>query len=94
MNASATDVLRGSTVTLSCLINRKILGQVRDKLKIAIFQNGLKVNSSYGYSVNAHVLMHTFGKQTFECKSLRQGPELLICGIYINVGSKEMSSYF
>ncbi|XP_060089007.1 interleukin-12 receptor subunit beta-2 [Heteronotia binoei] len=86
MNASSTDVSRGSNVTLSCLINRNKLGHVWDTYEIAIFQNGSKVNRSYGCSVNAHVLMHTFGKQTFECKSAGRVSRLLICGIYINVG--------
>ncbi|XP_077189504.1 interleukin-12 receptor subunit beta-2 isoform X2 [Paroedura picta] len=89
MNASATDVLRGSTVTLSCSRNRNILRHVWYTDKIAIFHNRSEVKMSRGDSISDEVLMHTFGTQTFECKSASNGKRvttLLICGIYINVG--------
>ncbi|XP_054836358.1 interleukin-12 receptor subunit beta-2 [Eublepharis macularius] len=86
MNASATDVSHGSNVTLSCLKNRSILDPALDAHNIAILQNGSEVNSRYGHSVSAHVLMDTFGKQNFQCFSTGHVSRQLICGIYINVG--------
>ncbi|XP_061489355.1 interleukin-12 receptor subunit beta-2 [Rhineura floridana] len=89
VNASGIEVLRGSTVTLSCWLNNGgSSSSLQNRQTLSIFQNHSAVSSGSGHSVSAHILQHTFGRQKFECQWISpwKMKGVLICGVYIYVG--------
>ncbi|XP_044296889.1 interleukin-12 receptor subunit beta-2-like [Varanus komodoensis] len=86
MNATGVYMSRGSAVTLSCWLNSGGQCSLQGMHKISILQNHSEISSSSGLSVSAHISLHRFGRQIFECQCPKERTSLLICGIYIYVG--------
>ncbi|XP_062990477.1 interleukin-12 receptor subunit beta-2 [Elgaria multicarinata webbii] len=87
MNVTGIYMLRGSTVTLSCWLNKSGWCSRQEAHKISILQNYSEVSSGNGLSVSTHVLLHRFGNQTFQCQCPKgKKTPVLICGIHIVVG--------
>ncbi|XP_053103420.1 interleukin-12 receptor subunit beta-2 isoform X2 [Hemicordylus capensis] len=78
--SSATEALRrGSNIMLSCWISSR---KCHHQSKISLLQN----DSVLADAVSAHILLDTFGMQTFECRCSWGTRLLRICGLYIYVG--------
>ncbi|KAF7253974.1 Interleukin-12 receptor subunit beta-2, partial [Varanus komodoensis] len=88
MNATGVYMSRGSAVTLSCWLNSGGQCSLQGMHKISILQNHSEISSSSGLSVSAHISLHRFGRQIFECQCPKERTSLLICGIYIYVGNQ------
>ncbi|XP_034979436.2 interleukin-12 receptor subunit beta-2 [Zootoca vivipara] len=89
MNASDTVVSNGSTVILSCWLNKSgSSSNLQNKHTITILRNHSAVSSSSGSWVGAHSSQREFGRQAFKCEwSSPQKPKgVLVCGIYVDVG--------